>query len=74
MKEKYITEKIPVWYIFGQKDGLVDISNGNDIANGVQLHAAECLIVEHNRCINALIAAIGDDGEALLRAVEAYRQ
>ena len=76
MKEKYIVEKFPRWYIDGtDRFGLCDITDGNgDVLNHVAMDHARRVIAMHNAVVDALVAAIGDDeasGERLQRAVTA---
>lgn len=64
MKEKYITEKFPRWFIFGEggltgEKDLVDVSSEKrDIATGMKRAEANAMIEEHNRAIDALVDAM----------------
>jgi len=59
VREKYIEERYPRWFVFGNgpagiKD--VDISDGTvDVATRVSKETAEQLITAHNNTIDALI-------------------
>ena len=56
MREKYVEESYPRWFVFGEyKDGYVDVSDPvQDIAVHVSRHDAERMIAERNKAINAL--------------------
>lgn len=58
MKEKYVLEKFPRWFIFGEDDATdrVDVSNGGeDVISGITRAQADKLIAEHNRVVDALV-------------------
>ncbi len=70
MREKYVEESFPMWFIFGEDlNGLVDVSDGNvDVFVGITREVADTLIRERNILVNALIVAIGEDYERLEQA------
>lgn len=60
MREKYIDESFPPWFIFGEsRDGKhVDIYDGNDIATNIPRDEAEKIIAKHNALQMVLVRAI----------------
>jgi hypothetical protein len=61
VKEKYVVEKFPRWFIFGENIvfDTVDVSNGGgDVITGVDRKAALRLIEEHNKVVDALVDAL----------------
>ena len=56
MREKYVEEAYPRWFIFGEyKDGYVDVTDPvQDIAVHVSRKDAERMIAERDKAVNAL--------------------
>ena len=53
MRHKWIFERFPRWFIFGQTETMADISNGKtDVAEHVPIKTAEALIAEHNQLVD----------------------
>lgn len=61
-REKYIDEETPVcnrWFIFGERDGTVDICDGdNDILIHVPREKAEKIIASRNAFVDVLITEL----------------
>ncbi len=73
MKQKYIEESFPRWFVFGEGPRGVDVSDGSrDVAAGVSAEAAKALIEDRNRILDCLIAlaqALNDENPDLFGVV-----
>ena len=59
MKDKYTRERFPLWFVFGECEGLCDISDGGcDVLVGVPRTLADRIIQEHNNVVNRAIDEI----------------
>ena len=57
MRDKYVEESYHRWFIFGEREGMVDVcSDGPDVISGIPREDAERLIADRNRVIDALCA------------------
>lgn len=71
MKEKYIEERFPRWFEFGEyPDGRVDLADTNgDVITGISKETAERLQRARNAYVDALIGAFQADPDALYKLV-----
>lgn len=71
MKEKYVEERFPLWFVFGHQIGVpttVDLSDGTrDIFQGVSKETAKALISARAAFVNDLCLIFADDPEALYK-------
>lgn len=59
MREKYIEERFRRYFIFGEADGYVDVSDSEgDIVTHIKRSEALRLISDRNGVVNALIQSI----------------
>lgn len=57
MRDKYIEERYKRWFIFGEKDGLVDISDSEgDILTLVPRELANQIIAERDKYVDKMVA------------------
>lgn len=71
MKDKYIEERFPRWFEFGEHpDGCVDLADTHgDVITGISKETAQRLQRARNAYVDALIEAFQADPDALYKLV-----
>lgn len=66
MKHKYVEERFPRWFVFGDRGDVCDVADANgDVFRGIPKATAEKLIAAREAYVGAITVAIGEDYETL---------
>lgn len=76
MREKYIEERFPRWFEFGEsRDGLVDLADSDgDVIHSVNKETARLLLLARNAYVDAMVEIFKGDPAALYNLIEPGRR